>query len=272
MILIIILIIIIILILLSYENFETLSDAYDNLVTQFNNNSLTISNITSDNLTAKELLKSEKSIEGNNGTINNDLVVNNNLSVKNKLNVANSLTTSNITNSNAIETNKITTQNVIFKFSNYSFNIVKVQIIIRDMPNSTITNDVILSFDGLAIMDNDSSNKNHLNKLQFINCHRVSCSNCTGATRLTVAYDTNTNLSIGLKKPGQSYYTVTKLDYIVGVYYSRHDVNTIYQTIYASCHGDRSHLWRDSNDSKIFPCAGSIIQFTCAQCYYHQDI
>ena len=31
----------------------------------------------------------------------------------------------------------------------------------------------------------------------------------------------------------------------------------------------------NSNDietNKIFPCKGSIIQFTCAQCYSHQDI
>ena len=73
-------------------------------------------------------------------------------------------------------------------------------------------------------------------------------------------------------KPGESKYTTTKLDYIVGVYYSNRDVNTIYQTRYASCYGDRSHLWRDSNDKAIFPCKGSIIQFTCAQCYSHQDI
>ena len=176
------------------------------------------------------------------------------------------LTTNNITNSNAIETNKITTQNVIFKFSNYLFNIVKVDIIIRDKPSS-IDNAIKLRFDGLAIMDNDK-----FNRLQFINCHEVTSSNYTGATRLTVAYDTSTNLSIGLMKPGESNYTKTSLDYIVGVYYSHNDVNTIYQTVYNSCHGDSSHLWRDSNDDKIFPCKGSIIQFTCAQCYSHQNI
>ena len=228
---------------------------------------MTIGNITSDNLTAKESIKSEKSIKGNDGTINNDLVVNNNLSVKNNLKVANSLTTKNITNSNNIETNKITTQNVIFKFSDYSFNIVKVKIIIRDIPNSTIANDIFLLFDGLAIMNN-----NYKNRLQFINCHGVSCNNCTGATRLTVAYNTNTNLSIGLLKPGESNYTTTELNYIVGIYYSNSDVNTIYQTRYAACYGNKSHLWRDSDVEAIFPCKGSIIQFTCAQCYSHQDI
>ena len=73
-------------------------------------------------------------------------------------------------------------------------------------------------------------------------------------------------------KPGESKYTTTKLDYIVGVYYSHNDVNTVYQTRYSSCYGNQYHLWRDSDDAKIFPCKGSIIQFTCAQCYSHQDI
>ena len=271
MIIIIILIIIVILIISSYENFETLSDAYDNLVTQFNNNSLIISNITSDKLTTKELVAST------NGTVNNDLVVNNNLSAKNNLNVTNkitskdanitnSLTTNNIINSNAIETNKITTQNVIFKFSNYLFNIVKVDIIIRNKPDA-IDSMMMLRFDGLAIMDNDTNNR-----LQFINCHEVTASNYTGYTKLTVAYDTITNLSIGLKKAGESKYTLTKLDYIVGVYYSHNDVNTIYQTTYSSCHGNSSHLYRDSDNGKIFPCKGCIVQFTCAQCYSYQYI
>ena len=73
-------------------------------------------------------------------------------------------------------------------------------------------------------------------------------------------------------KPGESKYTTTKLDYIVGVYYSHNDVNTIYQTRYAACYGDQYHLWRDSDVKAILPCKGSIIQFTCAQCYSHQNI
>lgn len=267
MILVIILIIIIILIISSYENFETLSDAYDNLITQFNNNSLTISNINSDKLTAN------KSIEGNDGTIKNDLSVNNNLSVKNNLNVTskitskdanitNSLTTNNITNSNAIETKKIQSDNIVFRYYNNDkdinfLNIVMVNIEIRDIPKEEITT-LVHDIYGYAIYGNNG-------QLQFINCHGITKSSYTGATRLTVAYSKN-NLSIGIKKPGESGYTRTNLTYIAGVYYSHNDVNVIYQVDSKSnCYGNISHLYRDSDYSEILPCYGRIIQFTCAQ-------
>lgn len=256
MIIIIVLLVIILIILLRYECFTIDSEPLNNLVTQINNNSLTIKNITGDNLTAKNSLKSEKSIEAKDGIIKNDLAVNNNLSVKNNI------SSNNISSNNAKITDTLTTNRINFKnmtiFNNVNIDIVKVQIKIRDNPNSRTSGftDEFMTFNGFAIKDNQ--------KLTFINVFGYINNDRTGACKPTVAYDKYNNLSIGLQYHNDSNYRVVTLDAIVGVYYSHNDVNVVRQYRHGGHKGNAKYLSRDSDQCEVFPSSGCLCQWTCA--------
>lgn len=114
MILIIVLLVIILIILLRYECLTIDDEPLNNLVTQINNNSLTIDNLNTSNITNKELIKSQN-ITSTEGTIDN-LTVNNQLSAKSNLNGYN-IYSSYITNYGTIKSNGlISHHNVTYLF------------------------------------------------------------------------------------------------------------------------------------------------------------
>lgn len=114
MILIIVLLVIILIILLRYECLTIDDEPLNNLVTQINNNSLTIDNLNTSNITNKELINS-KNITSTEGTIDK-LTVNNQLSAKSNLNGYN-IYSSYITNYGTIKSSDlISHHNVTYLF------------------------------------------------------------------------------------------------------------------------------------------------------------
>ena len=179
--------------------------------------------------------------------------------------ITSSIITDNLTSNNLITTTEINSSNItsadidthnlhiynalgIGDMSTYSLNIMHVKIQIRDIADNYKFG---VESEGYAFVYNKI--------LRFFMCICTVPSNMTGWTKPLVRVPNGDNLTIYGKYYGESDYSIYKLKYIVGQYYSTLNVGTIFQYSNVSRYDNR--VYRDSSGS-IFSYEGCLIEWT----------
>ena len=143
----------------------------------------------------------------------------------------------------------------VYYLRDYTVNMAKCRIVIRDQPN---LNKILYTINGLGF--------NWYNKIKFMYMQFLTSSSYTTYTKPSVNYNgvTGSNLCIGIDtKNNSSIVSGTQLSYIVGIMYDESTTNTIYQYNTESKY-DSSILYRSTSGAP-FNKANVCVEFISAE-------